>query len=448
MVTTNAGAACCCPSEPRYNLLFNCCDYSNATPLVAVRNDIFETLRRQCDPEWFPGRAYDMVLRVQGRRTCYTPGTLSPSITRAQAVERELIIVEDPAIIACVPQDDTFPENQCYTESCPICPRDCCIVNHFKHDCADIDIVVMNNSNEPDPKRNRCCVYGRKVDFIWTTNIRETSEDFEAIQGWLDTSVPPLNYCPPGCYAPLLTRREITVQRNRERHQHTQCDTDGTLPPIPTVCMEREQQFTRDGFVRVRRQPGNCLNYVDDPFSERFIDTECRPLIGLRVPLPPAFGRAVRLPPVLNFDGTIFTQIAETPGLLQSPNYQCVDLVNHRSILKSLVDRDVWTETEFITTFRYGVGCFSGSSLFDQMRITRAYGFGCPPDGAITQTYRRVVEKSYSIRTLAVDLCDRRVCEGFRTGTPTAPFPFPLPPPPLTENPGSGDSLIGGLELL
>lgn len=448
MVTTNDGAVCCCPTEPRYNLLFNCCDYSNATPLVALRNDIFETLRRQCDPDWFPGRAYDMVLRVQGRRTCYTPGTNRPPITREQALERDLLIVDDPAIIACVPQDDTFPENQCYTESCPICPRDCCIVTYFKHDCPDIDVVVMDNSNQPDPKRNRCCVYGRKVEFGWTIHTRETSEEFEAIQGYLDTSVPPLNYCPPGCYAPLLRSRGVRVNRERERHQHTQCDTDGTLPPIPTVCMERERQFTSDGFFRERQQPGNCLNYIDRPFSRHFIDTECRPLINARYPFPNIpFGRASRAAPVLNFDGTIFTQIVEEPGL-GAINYQCVDLVNHRSILKSLVDRDVWTETEFITTFRYGVGCYSGSSLFDQMRITRYYGFGCPPDGTIMQTYRRVVEKSFYIRTLAVDLCDRRVCEGFRTGTPTAPFPFPLPPPPLTENPGSSDPLIGGLELL
>ncbi|NBW11776.1 MAG: hypothetical protein EBR82_27465 [Caulobacteraceae bacterium] len=111
-------------------------------------------------------------------------------------------------------------------------------------------------------------------------------------------------------------------------------------------------------------------------------------------------------------------------------NTVCTNLVGFRSIQRQQLDRNQFIETEWLTTFRYGVGCFQGSYLFDQMATQRQYGLGCPRDGAILSRRHVITQADYSIRTIARDNCDPSACNGFQTPDqmqvtlPLAPLPI------------------------
>ena len=429
LITDARGAPCCCPAERRYRIFYNCCDLGSSTPLMAMAPAVFDHITATCQP------VPDLVVRVVGQRACYTPGTATASVTREDAVARNLLIVENIAQVQCVPTRDDLPVDQCYTESCPECPQDCCLTDYFRHDCPDIQYVVLANG-VPDPKRNRCCVYGREAEVIWSHDVRTTEEQYTSFQYGEAT-----NGCPPGCYDNLLAFRRNSQVTERYVNRFRACEPDGTNPIRFVDCISGERYVRLALLTRRRDDPNNCLGYVDDVNDQESRSSDCWTNFAEGYPLPPIelFPSRPCRQLVRNYDGTTYFAITEScGGDPPTPDTVCEPFTGFYGVQRQQLDRNAYTETEYVTTFRYGVDCFSGSYVFDQRATTKQYGLGCPRDGALLATYHIIRTASYSIRTTASDGCDRSICDGFRTATPTAPFPFPSPPSPV----------LGGLELL
>ena len=410
-------------------MFYNCCDLSNSVPVMAMAPSLFDAVRAACAPGWSPGQSLDLVVRVPGSVACFTPGSMTAEVTRDDAIARNLIVVDPGTTVECVPTDDTLPADRCYTETCPICPQECCITNYYRHQCPDIQDVVISNG-VPDRKRNRCCVYGREADFIWTMQSREVTESYTSFSLYS-----PWRGCGPGCYDELLTDRNITTIYQRYHNKYRECDADGSLPVFQFECVSGESQFLRESTLRRRDSEDNCLAYVDDVTTQNIRNNDCFPFGASpdRVPLPPPglFPARPTRGIVQNYDGTTHFPISEGGAGTLDNRTVCSDIAGFRSVSKAQIDRDAWTETEWVTTFQYGVGCFQGRYHFDQMATTRMYGVGCPRDGSIVARYHFIRTATYSIRTTSMEHCDRSICDGFQRDDRQIILPGPLDPQPI-----------------
>lgn len=391
---------------------------------------MLEELNRTCEI------GVDLVVRLSGRSGCFTPSSQTRNVTKEQAEQQGLVVVDDIAMLSCVRTSERFPADRCYTESCPECPSDCCLLNYFRHVCPDIAVKVINNG-VPDPKQNRCCNYGREAEAIWTYSTRTTEElytSFTRGEGGTDG-------CAPGCYDELMTFRRRAQTYRRYANRFRACDADGTIPDIAVDCISGEFYNLIETTNRIRNNPDNCLSYVDDVNVQESRNSDCWTDIAAGYPLSPLFPRRACRSLIRNYDDSLFILIQEDCGEVGStvtPFTVCDDLASVRSVQRQLLDRNAYSEMEYLTTFRYGVDCFQGRYLFDQMVTTRFYGLGCPRDGALIARSHTVTEASYSIRTTARDNCDPRSCDGFRRTDRNVTLPgLPVPQP-----------IVGALEFL
>jgi len=420
LVTNALGAPCCCPSARSFRLFYNCCDLGNAVPILAVSEAVVLHLQATCES------GVDLVVRLGGRADCFSPGSQTQNVTREQAESMGLVIVDDAARLTCQATDESFPVDRCYTQTCPECPGECCLLNYFRHQCPDARVVIIDNG-VPDRKRNRCCNYGREAEAIWTHSRREVVEGYTSFQYY-----EPTNGCGPGCYDELLAFRTRRQTYQRYHNRFRACDADGTTPDRVIDCISGEFYTRIEQTTRRRDNLDNCLAYVDDVNDNESRSTDCWTDLASGYPISPLFPRRPSRSNVRNYDGTIWVNIEPETGSVTNDldGTVCEDVSNFRSIQRQLLDRDQYTETEWLTTFRYGVDCSGGSYLFDQMATTRVYGLGCPRDGAILGRVHIVTQSSYSIRITARDNCDPASCNGFQRPEPTGPA-LPFSPEPV-----------------
>lgn len=407
-------ASCCCPETERYLRLFNCCDLQTYKVIsVTAYNVVVD----RCP---LNDRGFDLILRVQGDPACYRVDLFS--ISREQAETAGLGIIDDPEQVRCVPTSTAFPSFRCYTETCPPCTTDCCLLGLYRKNCPELiaDATL---------KANVCCNYGRQATRIESYESRTTEEGYtflnsDGFDAW----------CPGGCFSEMFTYRRQSQEAGRQTVRYTRCDATGN--PVNLVeCLDGQHYRASSGIRRrwafrdPRPTDTNCLQY-DDIIDPQPVEENFRGCIGMSneppILAPPTFPPRLRYTTAPGPGGTICRTIGEFGTLL------CQDLSNHRSscvVLETGGYREIETTT---TTYRFNVSCYQGSSYLEQLIERRAYGAECPVDGSLVARRTIMRRASYSIQTNSRSLCPSNACDGFqREGDVTTGFGLPIAPLPI-----------------
>lgn len=379
---------CCCvtPQQNLYVVGYNCCEGWESVPRIAVKLDIVRQLESQCSWE------YALIVRLAGNESCFQLVALFGNTipyyvfsTREAAVAAGLTIVEDRNLIQCVTNNRENPQVRCGTQSCPECPRNCCFVHIYPKECPDFHRLPTDK-----PKENLCCSWGRDYTITINYNTRLVEEYYNLI-------------------GELYVKNVVTYSGS-EVVRRIMCDANDPDVPGGIECLSashyKSQEFTtRDGTTFSEERLNRCITPAYPVRQSAPIygpgDTVVWPSVTV---FPARPGRTVGINP----DGSSYTTITFDGGDLNVDGPVCNDLDEFVSSLIYAVDRNDTTEERFTTTFRYGLTCLQGSSLFDQTRevISR-------PDNTLYARVRFVHRASFSVAINSNTFCPRTVCDGY-----------------------------------
>jgi hypothetical protein len=394
-------AECCCYANQNnlFVIGYNCCEGWGSIPRIAVRADIASQLERECQWEWA------LMVRVGGSESCFR-------LTPFQVVPREetagLVIVENISQIECVPNNRSYPGIRCGTQTCPICPANCCFTHIYPKECPDFHRVPQEN-----PKSNICCSWGRDYTIIISYQTR-LLEEFYSLTG-------------------TPSSRSFTQRSGREVMRRLVCGENAEGTPDDIRCIEA-QHYLRNDFESFldpnlntsgEDRTDRCITLAAYPVKQTPIiygpgNTPIWPSVII-FPSRPGFRR------ILNENGTTFTSIVFGEGdspLMDGP--VCQDLDNFVSTEQTTADRDIWIETRYRTTFRYGLVCLQGSIFFDQVEEV----VEMPSNILLSRrTFRH--EAAFSVRVNSSTHCPPTVCDGYAQTGNVITLPGWPPPQPI-----------------
>ena len=412
LVTAEA-ASCCCKPTDRYRQLLNCCDLQ---AYKVAPQSVIDQVLSACG---LTDRQLDVIVRIDGDPACYRLGIFALTLEQVQTAG--FPIVADANAIRCVPTSPVFPPERCYTETCPECSSDCCLIGLYRKNCPDLIADAV-------PKANVCCNYGRQATRIETYDTRITEEAFTSLNS--SGSDP---FCPPGCYSELLTRRSDTQESGTQTVRFTRCDDTGQLLNL-VECLSGQHYRSSTGFRRRRAfldplpSDANCLTYDDVP--DQLVENRFTGCIGMEneppILAPPTF------PPRPRYTVTTGTNGQPCVTINQGGDLLCQELNNHRSACVVVVSGGYREVETTITTFRMSVQCFQGSYFLEQTSERRAYGAECPADGSLVARRTFSHRATYSIQLNSRSLCPSSACDGFQREGDQASLPnSPLAPLPI-----------------
>lgn len=316
---------------------------------------------------------------------CYRQVPFS-EITKQEAIDLGYTIVDDPALITCVPAG-------CEEPPCRVCPQDCCLIEIIPTGC--------RTELDPSPANNQCCNYGR----VARRFVNDITRDEFRSRISLNASAGD-TYCPPGCTTGLQKTFRLLSTSYEEEASFQRCNDDGVVDERTLYCTasdyRREEQSTRRyGFEGSPDQP--CLGFTDSVQADEFRNQDCKysgSLLGFDFP-----------PPLVNPD----TQELEC----QIFDRQSGPIADDNN------PPGEWYYTENLARER---GCFTGSYTYSLVGVKRAYaGSECPPPGTVvaTSSYSRTF--TYSIQSTDSDFCEGNAyCERYLEGRRQ---PLPLTDP-------------------
>lgn len=342
------------------------------------------------------------MVRVGGSESCFR-------LTPFQVVPREetagLVIVESISQIECVPNNRSYPGIRCGTQTCPICPTNCCFTHIYPKECPDFHRVPQEN-----PKSNICCSWGRDYTIIISYQTRLLEEAF----GYLGQP----------------TSRRLEEYSGREVMRRLVCGENAEATPDDIRCIEA-QHYRRNDFE----------SFVDPNLNTSFEDRTDRCLTQAypvkQTPIVYGPGNTIVWPSVIVFpsrpgfkrlqneNGTVFTEIAFDASGAPGFDPLCRELDNFVSTQQLTGDRDVEMEAIVRTTFRYGLVCLQGNILFDQVQeiVQRSTNI-------LLARYTFRHEASFSVRVNSSTHCPPNVCDGYAQTGNVISLPG-LPPQPI-----------------
>lgn len=421
---------CCCknPLLDNYVLFNDCCGNSD-TPPIAVKVSLVIEFSNQCSN----GLSF-VVVRIPGQEKCYSASwpptypTVSLSVVQAAGLQ----IFDNNQQIRCVDTQRTSPPNKCNTETCPECPDNCCIaVTYSPRNCPDVQQGGWFDPPVSDPANFFCCSYGRQCTARYLHNFRIEIKRF--------------SYCATGdtCLGNRLQQITLQEQFNDETYKYTRCRADGTRPEFPVECLSHNN-YQRYYFQNLNSCTGQTIDIGDQQFFPGCSRDD--PLNVGNFPFPPRSLFPYRprvLQQIDRFCGNDRQiNVYEERFQSDSSDSVCENVENETNVVHLVYERDcsIYERTTITTTIRYEVSCNRGSYFFDQRFESRAYGMGCPPDGALTGTTRITRNSSYSIDINATELCDPSLCDQYRRRTAGSPI--------LPQNFFANQTSQGALSLL
>lgn len=405
---------CCCETQPpppsdRYVIFGDCCGLPS--PLIAVKVSLVVEFANECS-----NNIGFVVVRVIGQERCYSafwPPT-SPTLSLETVRSMNIQPFDTRNQIQCVETKTTNPPFQCRTESCPECPRDCCIaIVYGTRQCPDIQDRSWFNPAS-DPSDLFCCSYGRQCTSTWRHNYRLEEKTY--------------TYCATDsgdCFGNRLLDESLTQYSDEEVRRFTRCLENGTSPEFGSECISHNH-YARQ-YARSLDPCTGSVTGVSDRQFQRWNTCVDGPSVG---PLPPEEffparpRRTFDIGPFCNGEDPIET-FDEVGNFNRNDPPVCQDVDNNVTIKRRGSDRDcsTYSQETTTTTIRYDVNCLRGSYYFDQFTEVRGYGMTCPPDGSLLYTRRITRSASYFITIDATEYCDPTLCDQYRR-RPNAMMPF------------------------